>query len=75
MLSTGLLMQGQVFADSHRHCEMREGGEDGQFGAKRASDEPFCPSTVHRCRSKKHPERCLRSVRRTQYASRLRSLE
>ena len=29
MLSTGLLMQRQIFADSHRHCAMREGGEDG----------------------------------------------
>ena len=35
MLSTGLLMQGQIFADSHSHCTMREGGEDGHFWCKR----------------------------------------
>ena len=28
MLSTGLLMQGQIFSDSHRHCAMRAGGEN-----------------------------------------------
>jgi len=27
-------MQGQVFADSHRYCVMREGGEDGHFWCK-----------------------------------------
>ena len=31
MLSIGLLMQGEIFADSHRHCAMREGGEDRHF--------------------------------------------
>jgi len=31
MLSTGLLMQGQIFADSHRHCAMRAGDEGGHF--------------------------------------------
>jgi len=35
MLSTGLLMQGQIFADSHRHSAMREGGEDGHFWCKK----------------------------------------
>ena len=42
-------MQGQVFADSHRHyCVMREGVvKMGTFGVKRASDEPFCPSILY----------------------------
>ena len=32
MLSTSLLMHGQIiFADSHGHCAMTEGGEDGHF--------------------------------------------
>ena len=32
MLPTGLLMNGQIFADYHKHCAMREGGgEDGHF--------------------------------------------
>ena len=35
MLSTGLLMQGQILADSHRHCAMRDSGEDGHFWCKR----------------------------------------
>jgi len=35
ILSRGLQMQGQVFADSHRHCVMREGGEDGHFWCKK----------------------------------------
>ena len=35
MLSTGLLMQGQIFTDSHRRCAMREGGEDGHFWCKK----------------------------------------
>ena len=34
MLSTGLLMQEQILADSHRHCTMGEGGEDGHFWCK-----------------------------------------
>ena len=46
MLSTGLLMQGQIFVDSHRHCAVREDVKMGTFGVKRASDEYFCPSTV-----------------------------
>ena len=35
VLSTGLIMQGQIFADSHKHCVMREGGEDGHFWCKK----------------------------------------
>ena len=35
MLSAGLLMHGQIFADSYRHCAMREGGEDGYFWCKK----------------------------------------
>ena len=35
MLSTGLLMQGQIFADYHRHCAIREGGEDRHFWCKK----------------------------------------
>ena len=35
MLSTGLLMQGQIFANHHRHCAMRVGGEDGHFWCKK----------------------------------------
>ena len=52
MLSTGFLMQGQIFADSHRHCAMREGGENGTFSVKRASDEKFCPSTYDTVRGR-----------------------
>jgi len=48
MLSTGLLMQGQIFADSHRHCAMRERVvvKMGTFGVKGASDEKVCPIIV-----------------------------
>ena len=35
MLSTCLLIQGQIFADSHRHCTIRGGGEDGHFWCKK----------------------------------------
>ena len=34
MLSTGLIMQGEIFADYHRHCAMGESGEDGRFWCK-----------------------------------------
>ena len=44
MLSTGLLMQGQIFADSHRHCAMREGGENWHFWCKKGIVEKFCPT-------------------------------
>jgi len=35
MLSTGLLIQGQCFVDSHRRCAMREGGEDEHLLCKK----------------------------------------
>ena len=35
MLSTGFLMQGQIFADSHRRCGMREGGGYGRLWRKK----------------------------------------
>ena len=35
MLSTGLIMQGEIFADYHRHCAMGESGENGRFGCKK----------------------------------------
>jgi len=28
-------MEEQIFADSYRHCAMREGGEDGHFWCKK----------------------------------------
>ena len=41
-------MQGQLFADSHGHCAMRERAvKIGALGVKRASDERFCPSAVY----------------------------
>jgi len=40
-------MQGQIFADSHRHCAMREGGENGHFWCKKGIGEKFCPSTLY----------------------------
>ena len=46
MLPTSLLNQGQIFADSHRYCAVREGVNLGLFGVERSSDETFCPSTV-----------------------------
>jgi len=35
MLGTSLLMQGQIFADFHGHCAMREGGENRHFWCKK----------------------------------------
>ena len=43
MLSMGLLMQGEIFADSHRHCAMREGGEDGHFWCKKGIGRLLLP--------------------------------
>jgi len=35
MLSAGLPIQGEIFANSHRHCAMRGGGENGHFWCKK----------------------------------------
>ena len=43
MLSTSLLMQGRIFANSHKHCAMREGGEDGHFWCKKGIGRILLP--------------------------------
>ena len=60
MLSTGLLMHGQIFADSHRHCAMREGGEDGHF---------WCKKGIGRTLVLVLDERCSRDRKNGQLAS------
>ena len=43
----GLLMHCSVFADSHKHCAMRESVVMvATFSVKRALDETFCPAVV-----------------------------
>ena len=39
-------MQGEIFANSHRHCVAREGGEDGHFWCKKGIEQSFCPGAV-----------------------------
>ena len=42
-LSTCLLIQGQIFTDSYRHCRMRESGEDGNFWCKQGIGQILLP--------------------------------
>ena len=35
IFSIGLLKKRQIFADSHTHCAIREGGEDGHLWSKK----------------------------------------